>query len=89
MVVDNVLKIPKSLSLNSIFGDPHSFRRKKLRLIGHVNGKPFVESLSEIRWKDYVLDGRIKRVDESSQSDGQDDAEMTMSASGKASIVKL
>ena len=89
MVVDNVLKIPKSLSLNSIFGDPHSFRRKKLRLIGHVNGKPFVESLSEIRWKDYVLDGRIKNVVDSSQSDGQEDAEIIMSASGKSKYSRI
>ena len=89
MVVDNVLKISKSLTLNSIFGDPHSFRRKKLRLIGHVNGKPFVESLSEIRWKDYVLDGRIKHVVDSSQSDGQEDAEMIMSASGKSKYSKI
>ena len=88
MVVDNVLTIPKSLNLNSVFGDPHSFRRKKLRLIGHIKGKPFVESLSEIRWKDYVLDGRIKSVVESSRSQEQEDSKMVTSGPGKAITAK-
>ena len=89
MVVDNVLTIPKSLNLNSVFGDPHSFRRKKLRLIGHIKGKPFVESLSEIRWKDYVLDGRIKSVVESSRSEEQEDSKMVTSGPGKSNYSKI
>ncbi len=67
----NVLKIPRSLSFNKVFGDPHSFRRKKLRLIGQVNGKPFVDTINEIRWKDFTIDGSVKN-DNDNNTDGDE-----------------
>eukprot|EP00943_MAST-04B_sp_MAST-4B-sp1_P006424 g6424.t1 len=69
----SVLKIPSSMSFNKIFGDPHSFRRKKLRLIGQVNGKPFVETINEIRWKDFSIDGSVKK-DNGNNTDGDEGA---------------
>ena len=70
MVTDNnMLKIPRSLSFNKVFGDPHSFRRKKLRLIGSINGKPFVETINEIRWKDFIIDGSINNNNQQSENE--------------------
>ena len=70
MVTDNnMLKISRSLSFNKVFGDPHSFRRKKLRLIGSINGKPFVETINEIRWKDFIIDCSINNNNQQSENE--------------------
>ena len=53
--VRSKLTISKHFNFNKNFGDPAKFRRKYLRLVALVDGEPYINSIYELRKKDFVL----------------------------------
>ena len=66
----NYLHISKQLDLNSTFGDPHRFHRKKLRLVALVKGEPLVDVVKETRGEDFIIDMRPKDGDVTRATEG-------------------
>ena len=56
------LSIDKTFNFNKAFTDPAKFRRKYLRLIALVDGKPYTNNIYEMRKTDFFLQSGVKSV---------------------------